>query len=157
VKFLIRRVIPSDDALTSSGQMGLIKEKIAIAVVLLPVLLLLMLGAAMAVDPRFSLESLGYPGCLMQRCFGIPCPLCGGMEAFTAGMRGDFATAWAANPFALLLLLTMIVVAFGLAVALVSPRSIKPLLRKRITAVAATVWGILLLIVLVFNWLARVL
>ena len=117
----------------------------------------LLLGAIVAADNGFSLRSLGYPGCLMVRATGKPCPLCGGVSAFKAIMHGDFAAAWRANPFGALFVPTLALVALGLAVALAVPRSIAPLLRSRPFAVAAWCWGAVLLLVLVLGWFARLL
>jgi len=137
--------------------MKLLGEKLIITAVLVPVAIFLAVGIALALDPDFSLQQFGYPGCLMKRGFGLPCPLCGGAEAFAAGLRGDLAGAWAANPFACLFLLTLGVSAACLVVALAWPGSVRPLLRNRILILFAAGWGVLLLIILVFHWLARLL
>jgi hypothetical protein len=137
--------------------LNLLREKLILAAVLLPAAALMLAGAVLAADPLLSLESFGYSGCLMVRCFGLPCPLCGGTEAFAAAFRGDFAAAWAANPFALMFFLTLALAIPALAVAIAWPGSAKPVLGNRFVGIAAAVWGVLLLIILVLAWLARLL
>jgi len=137
--------------------MKMLREKLVIAAVLVPVAIFLTVGIAMAFNPDFSLKQFGYPGCLMKRCFGIPCPLCGGAEAVAKCIRGDFAGAWAVNPFACLFSITLGLSAVILVTALVWPGSIGPVLTHKFLVFAAAGWGVLLLIILVFHWLARLL
>ena len=137
--------------------MRLSGEKTVIALLLAVVGGAFLLGAILAADNGITLESFGYPGCLMIRATGKPCPLCGGMSTFKALLRGDFAAAWSANPFGALFVPTLAIVALGLAVALAVPRSIAPLLRSRPLAFAAWGWGVILLLVLVLSWIARLL
>jgi len=107
--------------------------------------------------PCFSLASLGYPGCLMLRATGKPCPFCGGTAAFLSAMRGDFTAAWSTHPFALLVVVTLVAALACLAVALVWPRSIQPVLRSRVFIISTIAWGAILLFALVFHWLAGLL
>lgn len=132
-------------------------EKALIALLLAATALLLGLGAVLAADPAFSLSSLGYPDCLMLRAIGKPCPFCGGTAAFLSAMRGDLAAAWSANPFALLVVVTLVAASAFLAVALMWPRSIRPVLRSRVFIISTVAWGAILLFTLVFHWLAGLL
>ena len=50
-------------------------------------------------------------GCGFRALTGMPCPLCGGTHACAALVQGDWATAWAANPGALVLLLWLALLA----------------------------------------------
>ncbi|MDQ1712128.1 MAG: hypothetical protein QOE45_1578 [Frankiaceae bacterium] len=51
--------------------------------------------------------------CLLRSTTGIPCPLCGGTTAFTRLGRGRVAAAFAANPFALLLVAAVVLAPTG--------------------------------------------
>jgi hypothetical protein len=104
-------------------------------------------------DPNPRLE--GYPDCSFRRLTGKSCPLCGGVASFVSAFRGDLAGAWKANPFAVVLLLSMVVLAAGLVVALFRPGSVRPLLGERKFRFAMAGWGLALLFLLVFAWLAR--
>lgn len=44
-------------------------------------------------------QQLGLPPCPSVFMFGRLCPGCGMTTAFSATIKGDFATAWNANPF----------------------------------------------------------
>jgi hypothetical protein len=48
-------------------------------------------------------EQLGLPPCFFHRLTGVPCPSCGVTTAFAWAMRGDFAAAFLAQPFGLVL------------------------------------------------------
>jgi hypothetical protein len=51
--------------------------------------------------------------CVLRATTGIPCPLCGGTTAFTRLGRGRVAAAFAANPFALLLAVAVVLAPTG--------------------------------------------
>jgi len=133
------------------------REKLLIGLVLASVLAALAVGALLAANPRLTPGALGYPGCLFRAVLGIPCPACGGFSALSMALRGELRGAWDANPFAVLLLATMLVAVPALLVALVWPGSVVPLLRSRAFRVAALAWGAVLLFTLVFSWIARLL
>ena len=133
------------------------REKLLIGLVLASVLAALAAGALLAASPRLAPGALGYPGCLFRAALGIPCPTCGGFAALSMALRGELRGAWGANPFAVLLLATMLVSVPALLAALARRGSVVPLLRSRSFRAAALAWGAVLLFTLVFSWIARLL
>lgn len=65
----------------------------------------LRLPAAAMLAAGAALPWLGHPGvaCPLRTATGIPCPLCGLSTSVQETVRGDFASALAANPGGLLL------------------------------------------------------
>ena len=64
-------------------------------------------------------EALGLPPCSMVITSGLPCPTCGMTTAFSHSMRGQFVSAFVAQPTGLLLWLATVVLAiYGLAVSI---------------------------------------
>ena len=51
-------------------------------------------------DPRGfgTHQQLGLPACQFRQFTGLPCPHCGMTTSFSNFVRGEFVTAWQANP-----------------------------------------------------------
>jgi len=74
----------------------------------------------MAISFVFPLEGLGVDLCVLHAMTGLPCPGCGMSRAISAISQGEFSTAVALNPFALLAWPLFLV----LAVVTLAPRGV---------------------------------
>ena len=131
------------------------REKVIIGTLLAGLAAAFFGGWLMAANDRLTLESLGYPRCAFLSLFGKPCPLCGGYTSFTAALRGDLAASWRANPFVTLLLGSLVVLAALLLAFLFLPAGIRTVLRSPVFVAIVVLWALLMLVVLVFSWIAR--
>lgn len=86
-----------------SGQMWIRLRGLALAAPCIGIVAL-----ALTLSPRSAgygtHEQLGIPGCSLLASSGYPCPTCGMTTSVSAGVRGQFALAWRAHPFGLVLL-----------------------------------------------------
>ncbi|MDY7229182.1 DUF2752 domain-containing protein [Hyalangium rubrum] len=74
----------------------------------------------MAISFVFPIKGLGVDLCILHATTGLPCPGCGLSRAISAISQGDFSTAIALNPFALLAWPLFLV----LALVTLAPRSV---------------------------------
>lgn len=74
----------------------------------------------MAISFVFPLDGLGVDLCVLHAMTGLPCPGCGMSRAISAISQGQFSTAVALNPFALLAWPLFLV----LAVVTLAPRGV---------------------------------
>jgi len=88
---------------------------------------------------------LGLPPCGMLETTGLPCPTCGVTTAFCLAVRGRLAEALATQPFGLAMCLLVAGSGLGLAAALVTGRSVLPVLTPLRLAMAAFALMLLLL------------
>ena len=71
---------------------------------------------------------LGLPPCGMLETTGLPCPTCGVTTAFSLASHGRLVEALVTQPFGLTVFLLVAGGAVGLVVALVTGRSVQPVL-----------------------------
>ena len=88
---------------------------------------------------------LGLPACGMLETTGLPCPTCGVTTAFCLAAHGRLVEALLAQPFGFALFLLVAGGALGLAAALVSGRSVLPVLTPWTLAAGGTALMLLLL------------
>lgn len=81
---------------------------------------------AMAATPLWLRQGQSL-GCGFRSLTGLPCPLCGGTHACAALVQGEWASAWAANPGAVVLLAWVLVcAAAAVGEAVVGHRRARP-------------------------------
>jgi len=91
---------------------------------------------------------VGLPPCGMLETTGLPCPTCGVTTAFCQTAHGRPAEALVTQPFGLTMFLLVAGGALGLAAALVTGRSVSPLVTPWRIATA----GMALMLLLLGSW-----
>lgn len=96
---------------------------------------------ALAVSFLFAPEGLpGIEICHFKRLTGLPCPGCGLTHSFCAISHGQFAAAWAHQPFGFVLYLGAVAAAMGPLLIRVLPRAAW-FYRSRVVLAALVVVG----------------
>jgi len=116
-------------------------------------LALILLGVVTLV---IALLALGLPGwpCPVLQALGIPCPGCGLTRATLLLLRGDVRTSLTYHAFAPVFLLGFSIIG---AAALLPERPRRPFVEGLVAFEQRTGIGLVLLIALIFYWLARLL
>lgn len=112
----------------------------ALIIILLAILTLI--GVYFIIDPA---KSEWMPKCIFHSFTGLQCPGCGSQRMFHALLHGDLREAWHFNPFLLLLIPLLILLAFTEFMPSKCPRLFKTLHTPAsiiILAIAITGWTI---------------
>ncbi|MDT7602581.1 MAG: hypothetical protein QOF61_578 [Acidobacteriota bacterium] len=99
-------------------------------------------------------------GCLFQRAFGVPCPICGMTRGVLLTLHGHVTDALRLNPAAPLLTLGVVLFALAMIFVALYQRTHAPLRVGKLHArvrVAARAYAVMLLAVLCAHWIAEVL
>jgi Protein of unknown function (DUF2752) len=99
-------------------------------------------------------------GCLFQRAFGVPCPICGMTRGVLLTLHGHLTDALRLNPTAPFLVAGVILFALAMIFVALYQRAHDPLRVGRLHArvrVAAHAYAGMLLAILCAHWIAEVL
>ncbi len=106
--------------------------------------------AAITAGLLLPTEGLGVDACMLHRATGLPCPGCGLTRSVTNILHGEFARAWAYNPFGFVFAAFFVALAGGLAVprAWVRRWEVEPPVSDRVMGVGT---GVLVLLMMAFG------
>jgi hypothetical protein len=99
-------------------------------------------------------------GCLFQRAFGVPCPICGMTRGVLLTLGGHLGDALRLNPAAPLLVAGLVLFAAALVFVAIYQRAHDPLSAGRLHArvrIISRAYACLLFVVLFTHWIAEVL
>ncbi|MCA9102892.1 MAG: DUF2752 domain-containing protein, partial [Planctomycetales bacterium] len=124
----------------------------ALAVIVggLLVLLTTALWLQPATEGRGTHQQLGLPPCTFVELFQQPCPSCGMTTAWSHVVRGHWLSALACNAGGAMLAVTAIATVPWAAVGVVRGRLAVP------GDAMSVAWGVTIIIVTLFQWLARI-
>jgi hypothetical protein len=129
--------------------------------VLLIALLVLLRAVATATPERVLIfgRELTW-GCLFQRAFGIPCPICGMTRGLLLTLHGHLTDALRLNPAAPFLVAGVALFALAMIFVAIYQRARDPLRAGRLHArvrVAARAYAGMLLVIMCAHWIVEVL
>jgi hypothetical protein len=99
-------------------------------------------------------------GCLFQRAFGVPCPICGMTRGVLLTLHGHVSDALRLNPAAPILTLGVLLFALAMIFVAVYQRTHAPLCTGRVHArvrLATRAYAGMLLVILCAHWIVEVL
>ena len=102
------------------------------------------LAGGLALSALFATTGVGLP-CPFLVLTGWQCPLCGGTRMGSALLHGDLASAFVANPAALVAVVVLVLLTLAWTVELLGGPAVRPprALARRLRRVPAWVWLVL--------------